>query len=123
MELQNLVGLETGLRALKFGALHCLLILCMGTLPVAGVAASDSLHHPEGNCVNCHTGPLTKPGDCGGEICTLTASSCNSHHGSSMIGVAITNLPPAIPGGVGAVRGKDHFVSPPPSRIERPPIT
>ncbi len=122
-EIPTIQGLESVLKALKFGALHCLLILCVGILPVAGFAAVDELHHPGGGCVECEIGPTGKAGDCGAEFCAGAASSCGSHHGLSMITGAPTSLPPAIAGGVGATRGSDDFGPPPPSRIDRPPIT
>lgn len=114
--------MESGLKALKYDALHCLLILCIGILPVAGVAASDNLHHPDGNCDNCETGALAGPGECGGEICALTASSCSSHHGPSMIAAATASPVVAIASCAATARADDGFDPPPPTRIDRPPI-
>ncbi len=116
-------GLESVLKSLKSGALHCLLILCVGFLPIAGFAAVDELHHPGGVCFDCDTGSIDGPVDCDTDFCAAAAASCGSHHGNSMIVTGLPGLNALLSGGANVARGTDDFGPPPPSRIDRPPIT
>ena len=115
-------GAESVLKALKSGALHCLLILCVGFFPVTGFAAVDELHHPGGVCIDCDMGPTGGPVGCDAEFCAAAAASCGSHHGNSMIVTDFPDLTAVLSCGADATRGKDDFGTPPPSRIDRPPI-
>ena len=122
-EIPTIQGLKPVLNDLQSAALKCLLILCVGFLPVGGFAAVDELHHPGGVCIDCEVGSVDGPVDCDTEFCTAVAASCGSHHGHSMI---VTDLPSFIAlmsGSANAARVTDDFGPPPPSRIDRPPIT
>ncbi len=122
-EIPAIQELESTLKALKFGALHCLLILCVGILPVTGFAGVDDLHHPGGSCFDCDIGSIDEPVDCGPGSCAVAATSCGSYHAYSMIVTDPPNPSAAPSGDAGAARGSDVFGPPPPSRIDRPPIT
>ena len=121
--MPSIQGLENVLKTLKSGALHCLLILCVGFFPVSGFAAVDEMHHPDGVCVVCAIGSVDGSPDCDSEPCAAAVASCGSHHGNSMLVIDLPNLPAVLPGGANATGGNDDFGPPPPSRIDRPPIT
>jgi len=61
--------------------IHCLMILCIGLMPVFSLSASELQHvdHASSGCLDCNPIEMAIDLSCGGEDCVPSAHACGAN--------------------------------------------